>query len=242
MATVLDIIRRAAPRCGIRPPEAALTGRDKDVLALLAHLQAEGQSLARANPPLRALVREAVFDTVAGEDQGGLATLAPGYLHIHNGTFFERDGAGVGRAVAGPLTVAQWQEARAGGGAAAGLSHIIIGGRLKLHPDPGAGRRLAFAYVTAHWVAGADGTEKPACTADDDTPILDDYLLELGAVVRFKAAAGLDSSVEADEYRTERQKALGRDGGKSVLSLRMAGRAGGGVPAGVGPAGSWTIT
>ena len=55
--------------------------------------------------------------------------------------------------------------------------------------------------------------------ADTDIFILDEYLIQLGAVWRFLEAKGLDYTAKLAEYKSEVDKAMARDGGARPLML-----------------------
>lgn len=79
---------------------------------------------------------------------------------------------------------------------------------------------FVFEYVSKNWAIARDGVTPVAdWTSDLDTPILDEYLIELGARWRMLRRIGLQYDEDKDEYEREVDKAVARNGGTSTLQL-----------------------
>jgi hypothetical protein len=85
-------------------------------------------------------------------------------------------------------------------------------------PVPTAGDSYAFEYVSKNWCQSVASVEQSAWTADSDTGILEEELMTLGVVWRFKAGQGFDYAEEFRNYELMVTQAAARDGGKRTLN------------------------
>lgn len=109
-----------------------------------------------------------------------------------------------------------------------------------VNPVPPVGESWFFEYVTANWILAADGvTYKQYFTADTDTILLPETLVLMGLRWRWKKEKGFDYSEDFNTYEMQVKDALGRDGGKPVLSMDDTGR--GPKPGIWVPDGSWNV-
>jgi hypothetical protein len=81
------------------------------------------------------------------------------------------------------------------------------------------GDTLVFEYVSLNWCQQSDGTAQSAWTADINTGILDENLLEMDLKWRFTKAKGLEYAEDKREFELELAQALARDGGAAVLNM-----------------------
>lgn len=92
---------------------------------------------------------------------------------------------------------------------------IILGGQFQFHPAISGTMR--FAYISNHVVTLADGSTSDQFSADDNEFRLDNRLLTLGLVWRWKAQKGLDYSEDMATYEIALAQAQTRDRGAYVL-------------------------
>lgn len=216
MTTALQIVQTASTRLGLTSPSYAAGASDLITLQLLALLNEEGQELARRYP-WTALQNEGSFTTLAAEDQGAISTIASGLNYIINDTIWNRS---LRRPVFGPRTPQEWQQNKAFAINGPWSSYRIKGGHLYMYPTPTAGQSCYFDYITKNWSTDTTGaTGKESLTVDTDIVLLDDNLLTLGLVWRFKAAKGLEYAEDYNKYERQVLDAMARDGGKDMLSL-----------------------
>lgn len=104
---------------------------------------------------------------------------------------------------------------------------ILLGGMFQFHPAPSG--PLSFPYVSNHFVRLAEGTLTDAFTADDNEFMLDDRLLTLGLIWRWKAQKGLDYSEDMATYEIALSQAQARDKGHRRIERRVP-RIGFGTP------------
>lgn len=84
-------------------------------------------------------------------------------------------------------------------------------------------------YQSSNWIYAADGTTAKAnWTVDTDTPRIDDTILRLGLVWRWKKAKGLDFNADLDNYITQKEQIISYDRGMRPRSMARSLR--GGLP------------
>jgi len=212
--SLLTLIQTAADLIGIPRPNTVISSADTQVRQLLALANIEGKALAKRGQ-WQVLVKEVTHTTLAQEDQGAVATIAPGFSHLINGTLWNRTQQDP---INGPLSPQQWQLLKASAATGPYYDFRIRGGRLLMIPTPPAGETAALEYVSKHWCQSADGsTTREAWAADSDTGILPEDLMTLGVRWRFLQAKGMDYGEAFRDYEIQVNDCLARDGGKPVL-------------------------
>jgi hypothetical protein len=180
-------------------------------------LNKEGVALARRpEQGWQALVKEATFTTVATEIQGALATIAPNCKYIINDTIWNRTQQ---RPICGSLDAKDWA-VRKGWLVSGGFyqEYRLKGGNISFIPIPTAGETCAFEYQSSAWTTNGS-TFSTAFTADTDTSLLDEELLRLGLIWRWRAAKGFDYSEDFREYEVAVSEAIARDTPKQTIVL-----------------------
>jgi hypothetical protein len=92
----------------------------------------------------------------------------------------------------------------------------IFGGALHILPALGNGSTVKFAYQSNHAIAGAT---KAAFTADADSFDLDERLLTLGVIWRWRAQKRLEYAEDLASFETAISARAGRDKGARILKL-----------------------
>lgn len=217
--SLLTIVQQAcrSPGIGLPAPTAVCTSADNSVLEFLTVANEEGQELSRRTPAWTALQVETTFTTVATIDQGAMVTIAPDCDYIINDTIWDRD---LRRPIFGPLTPQFWQQQ---------ISQVMTGpwsqfrqqrGILRFFPAPVAGHTCAFEYITKAWCTDVTGLiSKTLFSADDDVSLLDEFIMQLGVVWRWKQGKGLEYAEDYAKYERLVADAMGRDGSKPILNL-----------------------
>ena len=212
--TCLQIIQSACKRIGIASPNFVVTSQDIQILQLLEIANEEGQEQS-TRYPWQALQTEATFTTVAAQVQGALSTIAPGANYITNDTIWNRT---LRRPVYGPKSQQDWQQSKAMNINGPFNSYRIISDVINFYPNPVAGQTCAFEYISQNWVTTTSSTSS-TWTADTDKPKISDQLMILGIIWRWKMVKGFDYSEDFAKYERRMNDAMGRDGGKTILSL-----------------------
>lgn len=230
--SLLTIVQSAARRIGILKPTAVYTSTDAQILQLLELCNEEGRELAVK--PWQALIKEVSFVTAAAESQGNITTLAPGFNYILNDTIWNRTQR---RPVFGPRAPQQWQQMKAQTLSGPFNQFRIRSNLVLFDPIPTAGENCYFEYLSKNWCTSSDAaTARDAWAADSDVSLIDEELMTMGLVNRFRQAKGLEYDTEA--YDARLRDLLARDGTKPVLSL--SGGSDGLPPGVIVPTGDWT--
>lgn len=214
--TTLTIVQNACTRLSLPKPNAVTTSTVNLNVQMLALLNEEVDSLAR-RATWQALTTETSFTTVAAETQGAISTIAPGLRFIINDTIQNRS---LRRPVFGPLTAQRWQQYKSLSINGPWNQFRIRGGNLIFIPTPTAGQSCYFEYVTNYAVLDGDtSAAKASYTKDSDTSLLDESLLTLGLIWRFKQSKGFDFETDLQKYENNVRDAIGRDGSKDWLNM-----------------------
>lgn len=223
--SLLTITQDACDRIGIPRPSVVVGSSDTQVRQLFGLAQQEGKELSRRGP-WQELTKEKTITATATETQTG--AIPTDFERMIEGTFWNRT---QDRRVVGPLSPQKWQMLQTGLYSLVWDAFRIRGTAILMSPVPQAGDTLAYEYVSTYWCTNAGGsTERAAWASDDDVALLDEELMTLGLVWRFKKSKGLDYSEEYRSYELLVERKLSNDGAMGILDLngdRMDG--GGGV-------------
>ena len=213
----LTIVQNACSIIGIPSPSAIVTSQDDAIRQLLALLNKEGKELEQcAENGWQALTLEATFTTLAATSQGSLNTIAPNYKFILNDTIWN---ATQRRRIIG-LSPQQWKTRQGLFPQGAFNEYRIQRNNINFIPAPAAGQTCYFEYVTKAWVTDSTGvTSKLTFTADTDVSLLDENLLELGLIWRWKHAKGLDYAEDFNTYMRNVDMAIASDVPREILAL-----------------------
>lgn len=233
---MLSIVQAAQQRLGLNVSSTVAGNTDETTVQLLALLNQAGEEMAEVYP-WQSLQSEATFTTVATESQGSISTIAPGFAYILNQTIWNRD---LRRPIFGALSPEEWQLLKASSVQGPFQQYRIRGDALMLIPAPPAGQACAFEYSSKNWATDSTGaTGKSSFTVDTDVSLLDEQMLTLSLVWRFKQAQALDFATELQMYESRLANMMARDGGKPVLD--MNGRIQVLMPGVMVPQGSWPL-
>jgi len=236
--SLLTLIQQAcrAPGLNLPSPNAVATSTNDSVLQLLEIANEEGVELARRGE-WQALRRTATFTSVATPIQVALDTVAPNFDYMINNSFWDIT---LRRPLFGPLSVQEYQQQVAMFALGPWYQYIILDGDIVFVPTPSAGDTCSFAYITKAWCTDSTGaTPKQLFSADDDVSLLDEQLMKLGIIWRWKQGKGLDYAEDYAKYERMLSDILGRDASKPVLN--MGGTMYDIYPGVIVPAGSWSV-
>jgi len=230
--SLLTLIQNASDTIGLPRPSSVVSSTDGNVRTLLSLAQTEGRELLeRFSWP--ETQEETSHTTLAAELQGEMSVIAPGFAYIINNTFWNRT---LTHAVPGPLSPFEWQGLKARSATGPYSSFRIRGGKLYGYPAPSAGDNWTFEYQTKYFCESSGGTQQDSWVDDTDVGILDENLMEMGVVWRFKKKNGLDYSEDYRVYEQKLANDTARVGGKQTLDMGSGGGAQTGVYV---PEGSW---
>ena len=97
---------------------------------------------------------------------------------------------------------------------------IILGGSIQFYPAPPAGQEARFPYISKNYATDSEDNEKAAFTADSDTFKLDERLLTLALVWRYRELKGMPDLGSQETYFKALSEAAARDPGSRVIRSR----------------------
>lgn len=233
--SLLTLIDGACGQLNIAQPTTVISSTDLQARQLLALARLEGKELARRFE-WQTLKKEGTFVTLAAEIQvASITTTFTDFGRITNNSMWNRTQS---RPVRGPLSDQEWQR-RLAAAAQVGVEYYfrIRGGEILFNPVPRAGDSVYFEYISNKWCQSSGGSPQADWAADTDTGIVDEEVMRLGIVWRFRKAKGLDYAEEFRTYEMALADLFGPDAGNDVINME-------GVPDhwGVNIAdGSWAI-
>ena len=223
--TLLTIVQNSCDIIGLTRPSVVIASQDQNVRTLLALAQVEGRELLdRYSWPATQI--EKTHTSLAAELQGVMTTLAPGFSYITSGTFWDRT---LTQPLTGPLSPIEWQALKARTATGPYPSYRLFGGKLYAYPAPSAGNTWVFEYQSTYFCQSSAGANQSAWAVDTDVGVLDENLMELGIVWRFKKKNGLDYSEDFRSYEQKLANETSRAGGRRVLDMSGMGSAARGV-------------
>ena len=212
--TCLQIIQTACRRIGILAPNAVVGSTDPQIIQLLAISEEEGQEQADRYQ-WESLQQEATFTTVATQVQTTLAAITTGFNYIVNDTIWNRS---LRRPVYGPKSQQDWQQDKALQLNGPFNAFRIINEVINFYPDPVAGQSCYFEYISENWVT-TGVTSSPVWVTDADTPKIDDQILILGTIWRWKQAKGRAYGEDLETAERSINRYTGAAPGRRLLIL-----------------------
>lgn len=94
---------------------------------------------------------------------------------------------------------------------------MLLGNQFQFLPAPGADAVASFPYISSHFARSGTGVSKAEFGNDDDTFVLEDRLLTLGLIWRWRAQKRLEYSEDLQTYEIALSQAQARDGGSRVI-------------------------
>ena len=215
--SLLTLLADAAVELGFAAPSAIFTSTDATVKLLRVIASKEGKDLARRFD-WQILQKEGTFTTVAAETQvAAVTTTFSDFGHIVNGSMWDRTES---RQVRGPLTPDGWQQKKAAT-AQITIGHYfrIRGGALLFFSTPPAGDSIYFEYISNKWCQSSALVAQTDWAADADTALIDEEIIRLGVIWRYRKAKGLDYGEDFRTYEMAVQDVFGPDAGRSTVDM-----------------------
>lgn len=94
---------------------------------------------------------------------------------------------------------------------------IMLGGKIQFAPTPAAGAQATFPYISKNIGLSASGSPITAFTRDDDTFALDERMLTLGIIWRWKAQKGLEYAEDMANFEKDFSDTAARDKGATAI-------------------------
>jgi hypothetical protein len=217
--TLLSIIDNVSRELKFGAVTSVVGNSDENVRALLAAAKRDGKHLA-SRVSLQTLVEEATHTALAAEEQGDIQTIAPGFDRWVFESAWNRT---TRLPLIGPVDGTEWQHIKARDISAATPYYRLRGDQLLIYPVPTAGHVIAFEYFTRYWVKAQDGTLKADFTDDEDASRINETIIELGLLWRFKEAEGLDYAENKRDYETALKNATLTSNARRIVMGRGRG-------------------
>jgi hypothetical protein len=213
--SLVTMIMSAARQLNVEVSDAAIGDPNSTATLLVRLATEEGVSLMRRYP-WQVLTTEKTFTTVAADEQTN--ALPTDYDRMLPETMFNR---GTRRRVAGPLSAEEWQQTKATLVTYVNPTFRIRGDAILMSPNPPAGQTIAYEYISKNFCKSAGGVTQADWVADSDIARLDEGLMTLGLVWRFRQVKGLSYAEDLNLYERRVADAEMRDGVKPRLSSSM---------------------
>jgi hypothetical protein len=208
--SLLSIVQDASDRLGLTRPSTVVTSSDENARVLLGMAQEEGKTLYDRHT-WQVLQTEYTFPTVAATVSYALPS---DFDQIIKDTVFNRTRR---RRMVGDLSPSQWQETQASLVTMVNPAFRIRGSLFYISPTPTSAETVAYEYMSKNWCQSAALAGQAAWAADTDTGILNEELMTLGVVWRFKSKKGLDYAEDMANYEIAVNKAITKDGARVTI-------------------------
>jgi hypothetical protein len=205
--TLLTVVSNASKRLGLGAKSSVVSSTDENAIQLLALAQEEGKTLARRHE-WQILQTEYTFPTVASTASYALPS---DYDRILKETVFNRT---TRRRMVGDLTPDQWQQTQASLVTMVNPAFRVRGNLFLISPTPTAAETVAYEYMSKKWCQSNASVGQVEWLADADTGLLDEELMTLGLIWRYRKAKSLDYGEDMNTYEMEVAKAIMNDGAR----------------------------
>lgn len=215
--SLLSIISGAAQDIGLTAPSTVITNTDPTTQQLLQQCRTECFDLLRRYD-WETLTKEANFTTVNAEQQVALSAIgASDFFRVIDGSMFNRTRHWQ---VIGPITPQEWQRKKASAAQVSIRNWVRIRGDYVLFfPNPTAGDSIYFEYISKNWCQSAALAAQADWAADTDTAFLNEEVIRLGTVWRFKKTKGLDYGEDFRTYELALEAIFGADGARASIDF-----------------------
>lgn len=117
----------------------------------------------------------------------------------------------------------QWLDFQNGLAQVSPGSWIILDGTMQFSPPITSGEQAQFYYISKNVVRSANGALKQEFTLDDDVFRLDERLLTLGVIWKWREQKRLDYSGDKENFDLALDEATGRERGARILRIGSTG-------------------
>jgi hypothetical protein len=212
--SLLQMVKDACDELSLPRPNVVANSTDPQVRQLFRLANVEGRNLAKRHN-WQVLTSEHTFTTTATAVQLTASALPTDFNWIIPETMWNRSSR---RRVYGPIDNQEWQGIKGSSVNSVDPAFRIKGNTILLTPNPTTGHSIYYEYVSKNWCQSSGGTAQAAWAADTDTGRLDEFLMTLGIVWRFRKAKKLNFADEFAVYEREVTDAIIRDGSRPRLS------------------------
>jgi hypothetical protein len=217
--TLLTIVAQATAALG-QPTLATVVGNTDPAAALMLRLANEGGKSVAKRHLWTALRTEKTFTTTAAAAQ--VASVGTDFDRMVPETFYDRT---LRKRVFGPISPDEWQLIQSSLITYVNPAFIIRGSgtaSILITPTPSAGNTCAYEYISKNWCQSSGLTAQAAWAADTDTAKLDEELLALDLIWRWREAKKLDSQAERQTFEHYLANTIMNDGARQRISTTYA--------------------
>lgn len=213
--SLLSIVQQASVELGLDSPSAAIGSGNVTYEQLAVLANTEGEELARAHD-WRALLKTTF--TLTGDGSTTLWALPSAFERfVIPYPLWEQDRPMF--PLQGPLTSSEMLALQSANVNPPYYNWRLKGGYIEVYPALPSAKVISSEYISKNWCTTSDGvTEQSRFLTDADLALLDERLIRLGVIWRWKRAKGLDYAEELRTYDLEKMKRIGSDSGKTTIN------------------------
>lgn len=210
--TALSACQQAIARLVARKPNSVFAS-DEEICVEIASLANEAATdIAKAND-WQALT---TLKIITGDGATINWPLPDDYDRMVNGTDIH-SGTWTYMRYASSPTLDVWQDLNALLPAIPPGYWTILQDQIGFIPTISSGQDARYYYISNDWARAAAGTPKGLFDRDDDTFVLDDRLLTLALIWRWKSMKGMDYQEDIRNYDIALSQAMARDRGSRTI-------------------------
>ena len=204
--TLLAMVQRVVRRLPLTNiPTTVVGSSDPGIKQLLEMFQQEGDELVSKSEWARLISTWTITVATGPQTEARPAD----YGRTRTNASFWRSGSTL-TPMAGPVSPDEWQRLTQVSGGFPGYWRPYSTG-VQILGVPIA-ETVTVEYVSDYWILDVDGTTAKALWSDDDdTSLLPDVLLILGAVWRWKQSKGLEYAEDMATYEREQERQIAAD-------------------------------
>lgn len=221
MTSILTIAQDACDELSLATPSTLIDNDVDDTARKMLRMITRTCRQLAARYDWQSLRREHTFTTVATADQAASVPIPTDFLRFVPDSMFNRDKTW---RVVGPLSGAEWQAHQATLTTRVFPSYSMRGGTILMAPTPAAGETVAYEYITKYIGTDTTGvTDRTSFTVDTDLVTLDDELVMLGVIWRYRKAEGQDYAEEFREYELRINDLIKIQEGRKLYDMSSGG-------------------
>lgn len=190
--TLLTICTAVADEVGVDRPGSIIGNSGPTAQKMLRYVNKSGWTLMKG-VAWQVLRKERTFTSIGGSTQTSI--LPADFDRFIPETFWNRSDYEL---VSGPVGAVQWQGLKAFG-YGGDDKFTYRGDDILILPEPGAGKALAFEYISTYWCKSSGGTGQTAMAADTDVGVIDEELLVKATKFTYLSDEGLPNDVAYKE-------------------------------------------
>lgn len=211
--TVLSVAKEVAKKCGLADPDALVSNTSRETVELLEVIQESANEIAEAYD----WQKLSTIATITGDGTDTDFDFPSDYdrMIVDTGLWLP--------SLQAPLTPVEsldkWLELDVLAFDFIVHAWIVYGDQIHVRPALASGETAKYFYQSNLIVAPESGSNKTTFTADDDTFRLDERLLKLCAIWRWKSAKGQPYAEEMEDYEDLKGKLIVRDRGSRMVKV-----------------------